>query len=696
MAVTQTEQNVRAELADLAEWWLGSLATGDLMKDLYGIRAVREHLDATPKIKVGGKTFDAFERFQDLVKRAGFDPSTLRDLTANWFHAKQAPPMRHASDRMYDGINALVAQAKEIEQRVAQGRNLTEHQAANLARQHTEIVGQLSRVASDPSGRYKLRDMSAAAGLRFDQGETGTTVPAEPIVAIGGDARTGAADVDAIRAENQRGLGGDGGVTTATDDTIETATGTGGGATGTFGTDETLAADGTPRQIPGGGELWLVDGREYYLAYTIPGTRTPLLWKVESHDRLRAIYGTAVPEVNKELTGSELKRLSPWQMGGLSAEIANTSEDPWQVFLSEFEKAATLRPWLNDPSTLAVISVAYLEGRAPTQDELSQTDWWNNHTADERAWMEKTATVGREEVERLRDDAARGVAEALRKAGMANPTKAVTDYIAEQRLTGRWSETHTTEQIRKITDPFAPGKLDRGLLASLRDPAVSDPADMRALSLGREAVMDRVRDIFTNARVPIESERERAGARLDRIASEIMSGRRSFADVRHSIDLLAAKTSGGRPGGLDVTTKGEDRVRQLVREWVGPSVAQGYDDQWIAEWAGRLRNDEDAEQELVSTLQGARLAAFGNWNDPNVRYADIAPVARSLYSRIWGTSPDETDPLFLDIVNMTDQNAAAQKLRTEGLSRGVGRVVDDALAGLSATALGEQVIRSSV
>lgn len=514
---------------------------------------------------------------------------------------------------------------------------------------------------------------------------------------------TQGADVDEIRAGNQQGLTNPGARSDAEVGDIHAGHAHGGGGnagSGTLPVDGSLPTGGTARQVPGGHELWRVDNGAVYLAYRNPKRPDLVMtWKVENPDRLKAIFGDSIPAFDKELTAAEYKRLSPWY-GGLTAEIRNADVDPWQQFDSDFAAAAELRPWLRDMSVQAVMQVAYLEGRAPTSDELSQTDWWNEHTADERAWMEESVTLGQTEVERRRDDASRSVQETLREAGMNNVPKHIADYIAEQRLTGKWSETYANEQVRKLSDPYAPGKLDKGLLAMIRDPDLGSTADARAIAGGKDTLKARIKEIFGNARVDLAKHGDGSAAdpeqRLDRLAQEVLSGVRTLTDIRQSVDLLAAKTPGGRPGGLDTNIEGEDRVRNLLREWVGPSVAAGYDDKWIAEQAGLLRNDPDYEQVLVQKLQQVRLASFGNWTDPSLRYEDIAPIARSLFSRVWGQTPDETDPLFMDVVNMQDQNAAAAKLRTEGINKGVGKVVDDALAGLADTSLGQQVVRSTV
>lgn len=466
----------------------------------------------------------------------------------------------------------------------------------------------------------------------------------------------------------------------------------GGGGQQAGGGGQTDVEQSRPRQVPGGGQVWRVGGRDIYLAYAVPGTSTPLVWRIEDPERLEAIFGPGGPDgFDRELTAAEFRGLSPWQIGGLSSELAVTEEDPWQVFMSEFERAAEIRPWLEDPSVMAVIAAAYLEGREPTQDELSQTDWWNNHTAAEREWMERAATAGDAEVRRILADATSQVADALREGGMSNPPRAVAEYIARQSLTGRWSEQKTNEQIRKVTDPFAPGQLDRGLLSVLQDPERGDAGDARAIGEGRAAVRERVRAIFRNRGVPIGTDTEPEQLRLSRITDEIMTGRRDFDDVRQSVDRIAVE-QGGSPAGLDVTRQGETTVREMATRWLGPTMGD-LSEQQVRQWAGRIRNDPDAEIEFREYLQGQRQAMFPGFENPNLTYEDIVQPIRQLVVQTWGQPPTD-EAMLVDLANMQDFQAAQAELRREGLQRGIGNVVNNATGGML-RAVGGQIRRSA-
>ena len=523
---------------------------------------------------------------------------------------------------------------------------------------------------------------------------SGATPPAGPVPIdrstdpVRGDGGGGmAADAD-------RALIGDGGSTGGSGGTTAPGSGTA-PADRAVPIDESLPEPGTARTIPGGSKTWKV-GDDYWLAYTIPGTNTPLVWQVENPDELQDIFGTDTPDVDRNLTNAQFRQLSPWQIGGLSSELVLDGEtDPWQQFLVEFGNAAELRPWIEDVDYMAIIATAYMEGRSPTTDELSQTDWWQNHTEAERAWMESSATAGGAEIDRRIEDSKRIVAEALRKAGMSNPTDQIIDLIAEQRLTGKWSEDYTAEQVRKLVDPYAPGELDRGLMVALS--GIGTSGDARAVSSGIEAVRKRVRAIFSNRNVDAALHADGSTVdpekRINSIARSIMSGDRDFESLRSSVDQLAIGTDGGQPGGLDVTRENEDLVRDLSTRWLGPSIGAMSDTE-IGSWAGRIRNDPDAQQELESTLRQQRLAMLPDYTE-NLTYEDIVAPVRRLATKTWG-QPVNDETLLVDLANTGDYTEMAKRLRKEGLANGIAKPVQDALGGLMGTSMGDRVQRSTI
>ena len=150
--------------------------------------------------------------------------------------------------------------------------------------------------------------------------------------------------------------------------------------------------------------------------------------------------------------------------------------------------------------------------------------------------------------------------------------------------------------------------------------------------------------------------------------------------------------------GLDTTRAREDEVRQMMEDWLGPGYTRWVTDDQVSRWAGRLRNDPDAKLALEDFLRRQFRAHFNPGgkaygDDPNIRYSDVAPMWRNLWAQEWGQAPDETDQLFMDIIRLNDVHTAQKMLRTEGLNRGIGEVVNRLVGGIDA-AFGGSVRRS--
>lgn len=133
---------------------------------------------------------------------------------------------------------------------------------------------------------------------------------------------------------------------------------------------------------------------------------------------------------------------------------------------------------------------------------------------------------------------------------------------------------------------------------------------------------------------------------------------------------------------VDTTAEGEDRVKQLVDQWLGPAFGTWTDTQ-IRDWAMRLRNDPDGESSLVEVLQQQRLTLFPEYDDPTKTYDDIAGGWRAVWTDMWGEVPDESDSRFIDIIRMNDLTEAQKLLRSEGLKDGNGKVMQDFVGGMA-------------
>jgi hypothetical protein len=137
-------------------------------------------------------------------------------------------------------------------------------------------------------------------------------------------------------------------------------------------------------------------------------------------------------------------------------------------------------------------------------------------------------------------------------------------------------------------------------------------------------------------------------------------------------------------GTLDRLSVGEKTVRDLYRRYLGPSLGSASDTE-IAEKAGQLRSDPDAEQQLKSYLEQQRLAMFGNYTNPTLTYNDIVQPYKNLVNQVWGQEVDETQDWFIKMVQDNDIEKAYTTLREKGIDQGIERVQDQALNDLQSS-----------
>ena len=259
---------------------------------------------------------------------------------------------------------------------------------------------------------------------------------------------------------------------------------------------------------------------------------------------------------------------------------------------------------------------------------------------------------------------------------------AIKPYLADPEILALWAAAmmegrEVTEGELKTTNYWRThSQAERDwLLLNASDPATAE----RLISDNRL----RVADLLRSSGVANASE-----ALINLIADNWTQGKWTEVYALQQIRLLADPYAEGEldpelrgmTEGLDRTREREDEVRQMIQRWLGPAYAANWTDQHIAEWAGRLRNDPDAKQELEDVLRKHRMALFPEYDNPNLTYEDIAAPWRGVVQQIWGQTADETDPLFMRIVRTNDLATAEQILRTEGLRRGIGTVVNDVMA----------------
>lgn len=440
-------------------------------------------------------------------------------------------------------------------------------------------------------------------------------------------------------------------------------------------------------QAPGGAELWNVGDGSYYLAYKVPKSKPSIYmtWHVEDMEQLRAIIGpNGSTRPDRRMSRNEFKKTGALNFGK-SKELVNFDAQPFEALIRDFNKEARVQPWLKDPEVLAYVTGAMLEGRQVTKAELASTSYFKNNSQAELDWAVLRATDPRT-AKKQEGDARIQVQSMLREKGI-HGNKDLVDLLAGRLAGGQWTETFVTSQIEGLRDPYQGIELDRDVINSVRG-FNPEPGDRGTIAKGRDAVRKRVEAIFRNRgldpSVHADGSTVDAQARINRIADQIMSGQRSFANVRSAINRQA----GLHPvTETDITREGEEEVNQLLQNWLGPALAKQYEGQWVRGWAGMLRSDPDAKDKLVDELKRLRVAAFPEWDNENLRYADVAPTAKALFGQVWQEDPGETDPLFMDVLRMTGPggaglSAASERLRREGLKRNVDAVTQQASEGI--------------
>ena len=137
-------------------------------------------------------------------------------------------------------------------------------------------------------------------------------------------------------------------------------------------------------------------------------------------------------------------------------------------------------------------------------------------------------------------------------------------------------------------------------------------------------------------------------------------------------------------GGITAATSEQsyNKVREMWNEWLGPAYQPSESE--IRQWATKLRNSGDGEDELANMLRQQRLALFPEYADPNLTWQDISRPWKNMAYQTWGVEADELDPRFQDIVRLNNATEAQKQLRSIGIDEGYERVVTSTVDSLDA------------
>lgn len=112
----------------------------------------------------------------------------------------------------------------------------------------------------------------------------------------------------------------------------------------------------------------------------------------------------------------------------------------------------------------------------------------------------------------------------------------------------------------------------------------------------------------------------------------------------------------------------EIEVRNTVKRWLGTNFGS-WSNEMVSDWAGRLRNEPDAMENLVETLKDQRFALFPEY-DRESDYDTISAPWKTVMRNLWGELPSDSDMELQKVIKMNDATEANRYLVDEGMKRG--------------------------
>ena len=214
---------------------------------------------------------------------------------------------------------------------------------------------------------------------------------------------------------------------------------------------------------PDEAEFWKVDG-VYYVAYMVPDSDPPIpmVWEIDGKKELDAIMPGAKVVT---MSGADADKRG-WTIWGNATELVNTTEHPFNAFVALINDQAAVRPWLREQEVLTLIAQATLEGRAVSQAEFEQTQWWSSRNAAQRAWLLKAEADPQEAARILSDNKFQAEADMF-DHGIIDASPELIDYMATQTTMGEWSQEYYERQLKAISDPNLGYEIDSLMVEEL-------------------------------------------------------------------------------------------------------------------------------------------------------------------------------------------------------------------------------------
>lgn len=220
-------------------------------------------------------------------------------------------------------------------------------------------------------------------------------------------------------------------------------------------------AHGIPE--PDQAEFWRVEGK-YYVVYYVPNTDPPIpmAWELDGKEELDAIQ----PGAPVKAWTPEQAKAQGWTLWGKASELTNTTEHPFDAYISLINDQAKVRPWLRDSEVLTLIAQATLEGRAVSEAEFQQTQWWRSRNAQQRAWL-LLAESDPKQAARILEDSRFQAETDLMEAGVNDASVEMIEYMATRLTMGDWSSDYYDRQVKAISDPNLGYEIDAAMRKAL-------------------------------------------------------------------------------------------------------------------------------------------------------------------------------------------------------------------------------------
>ena len=108
-------------------------------------------------------------------------------------------------------------------------------------------------------------------------------------------------------------------------------------------------------QVPPGLEVWQV-GDTFYLVRVVGDVSPPMpiFWKVKDADEAEAL---GITKPDRRLSMADFAAVGAMN-AGMARELANTTEDPLEQLISNYETEVKVKPWLADPEIAAIWAMA--------------------------------------------------------------------------------------------------------------------------------------------------------------------------------------------------------------------------------------------------------------------------------------------------------------------------------------------------